>query len=278
MRTYTGVRGEFIDCTFIGNTAAARGGAIMLNGFSTTMAGCIFVNNRASEASALSHAAGFGHFERCAVAFNEATVGGAAVLEDASSGDLNFWENVAIVKNLSPTGNGGLIISESSNVAFLNCTVADNSATAESPAIVIDDLGAPAVAFVNCLFALQDDGNLVYKPTEGAVQIHNTLIDAPDDTSITGTVEYVLDGLPATFADMQGSADFADAPNGNYDLLATSDAIDFGAKQDIIDIILPGVTLPTVDIIDRPRDSAPDAGAYENQEHTGVSDWRLFAD
>jgi hypothetical protein len=101
---------SFINCRFLGNDGGWLAGAVFSrNGATPTFVDCLFHDNKASEAGAVSVHSGTPRFTNCTFVQNEATVGRGGALFDGAGGGV--LRNCILWDNESPVPKAGEIFS-----------------------------------------------------------------------------------------------------------------------------------------------------------------------
>ncbi|MEM7036023.1 MAG: T9SS type A sorting domain-containing protein [Bacteroidota bacterium] len=242
-------RYDIENCHFFRNRAA-EGGAMYIQSSTTTMKlnliNCKFTRNESGTGAAIY----------------------ARVLGNPSASGLDvnmvgceFSDNR--IENTFGTGWTGMVYLETfsnADMSLYNCTFANNvdpGAAASDDATVSlwgDGNGATAVKIYNSIF-WGNQPNTEVGQRNGSSNFDSLVVEnciAETPAFQTGTITTNILALDPLFVD---------ALNGDFDLQASSPAINMGHQA------LLGGLLPTIDLLGRPRIFGPDVdlGAYENQ-------------
>ena len=158
------VGSQIIDCTFIGNYASAKGGAIFISHAnqsidnSTTLIGCVFIGNSADFGGAIYN----GEFAdpifiNCLIRGNEALIGGGMF----NTIGLKFPRlvNCTIVQNVAAVG-GGVANDDFTLLAISNSIISFN----QPDQIADDPLAATTVLYSNVQGGWPGTGNIDADP------------------------------------------------------------------------------------------------------------------
>ena len=258
-----------VDCQFIGNTATDAGGMEFYDG-SIRIYGTLVSGNRATTGSGggisisgrdtvvisdtriLDNTAVKGGgldlrdgsigIYNTLVRGNEATfdVGGgihAAYFEERHSPELTVV-NTLVVSNRAHIDTGGILIDQWP-ATLINTTIADNYAGGSYAGVWASPLPTQTVAFTNTI--LWDNGIDDLECASGCTVAYSNLEQPLEEGVWPG---------PGNISD---DPQFVDAANGDYRLQMGSRCINAGTA----------VAAPTHDVEGKPRNAAPDMGAYE---------------
>jgi len=220
-----------VNCTFISNTAWAKGGGMLnCNAACPSIRNCIFESNTGDEqGGGIGNRSSSPLISGCMFLDNQAHSGGPGIHNDTEASPRIV--NCIFARNSGYGGGGGILNEFDSNPLVVNCVFADNSSTNSGGAIA-NVVSSPTV--INCILW----GN------------------APDEIQSSG-------GNPVvTYSDVQGGclgegnidADPQFLPDG-FSLSPGSRCVDAGTSDRAPNNDIQGVA--------RPQGDGWDMGAYE---------------
>ncbi|MDA1054741.1 MAG: carboxypeptidase regulatory-like domain-containing protein [Planctomycetota bacterium] len=178
-------------------------------------------------------------------------------------------ENLLVVNNAKT----GIFVRADSRHTFKNCTIVGNGFGGSGWYGAGIHLGGAAITLENCIVAFNNTG-LNHSGDPPTVTVRNSIFYNPAGQEIVWDGD---PGMPDLAADGNMTVDplFVDGDNGNYELAASSPAIDAGT----------GIHAPAADLLGRSRyddqgmlnvgngyPSFVDIGVYERQDDSPVAD------
>lgn len=146
-----------VNCTFRGNSAKRKGGAVYNHRGTPTFIDCVFSENHTSGITnqegggGMYNEGGSPTLRNCRFVENTATNNGAGLYNMGSNPtiiDTAFHDNVIVV--VSSTHVGGGMLNDSSDARIINCTFTGNSASYGGG---MWNHGFPAPTVANCIFS-----------------------------------------------------------------------------------------------------------------------------
>ncbi|RYF68059.1 MAG: hypothetical protein EOO39_20100 [Cytophagaceae bacterium] len=220
-----------VNCVYRRNSASKSGGALITGGGKVESAYCLFDNN--------------------SVANNQFSEGGGAINISNSS---PTFSDCLFSNNKAPLG--GAIYSESTTASttpeFINCTFADNSATVAGGVISTKSSYTPPVAVTNettLTNCIAWGNSAPLKPF-----FHS---QPNDQTALLNATYSLIQGGYTGIGNISANPFFSNPATGNYQLLASSPAINAGSPDTSF--------LPSFDLAyqQRIQNGRVDMGAYE---------------
>lgn len=236
----------FINCAIINNTSTGftttASGAISISGGSLVLQGCTITQNNGYNGGGLNMSGGNVIVDRCIISGNTANNSGGAIY---GSGGFQFqMTNSLLVGNLA--SNGGISAIHCASVPtynhkIINCTIADNRASAGSSATSV---------FSN----FSEVDNTLYSGNSESTAISATALTSNNNKFV---------GINLTDAYFIAPGDNSLAPfsasSYNYHVAAFSGCIDYGSAT----YVIPAYNMD-LDNTNRVQGPVPDCGCYEN--------------